>query len=272
MHEKLKTKNYIIICDESNKQGSHYSYFFGGAIIEEKNYELITSILNSEKQKLALHEMKRIKITPKNYNDYKTILKIFFIFIKSGIIKVRIMFSPNDQLIRLPKSEDESYSKLYYTFIKNAFSLFYVNFDIKLRLIFDELPETKEKCNKFKAYLIKNLKLSNKLNNKIFIGRKFIEEVNSEKHPVLQCIDVIMGVIENHLNPKPSSKRNEAKEKVFQFVFEQIQNIHESFCLTETTPPIYSQKGFHDQYKHFVYKKKTPDLSTKLPCERIAIR
>ena len=130
--------------------------------------------------------------------------------------------------------------------------------------MFDELPDKKDVNNKFKAYICTNFKhLITK--NKIKTGWYFIEEVDSKKHPVLQCVDVITGVIESELNHKPSeplSKRGKAKHKVFEYIFAQILEIHENFVLTETTYPIYSPKGFYDRYKHFVYKKKTPDAST----------
>ena len=130
--------------------------------------------------------------------------------------------------------------------------------------MFDELPDNKKTNSKFKAYLIRNLKSANKINNKIYTGRRFVEEVDSKKHPVLQCIDVITGVIESHLNNDgTTSKRQQAREKVYNFILEQVAEIHENFVVTETTSPIYSVNGFYDKYKHFVYKKKkVPGVST----------
>lgn len=261
---KFKQKKLIIICDESVKKGKKYSYFYGGAMVEESYYQQLSTYLNIAKAHFGLHEMKRIKISNANYQDYISVLGLFFEFVKSGKIKVRVMFSPNSQLMELPKALDETYFKFYYTFIKNAFSLFYSYSDITLRLIFDELPDKKEVNSDFKDRLIHNLDGINSPTGKVRLEPSSVQEVDSKAHPILQCIDVITGVIENELNrgDESTSKRNIAKRKVFNFILSQISEIHENFVLTETTRPIFSVRGFKDLYKHFVYKKKVPDVST----------
>ncbi len=265
-NKKSRRHNVIIVCDESVQKGvRNYSYFYGGALVEEEEYQYISSLLNLTKASVGLHEMKRTKITEKNYQDYIFVLQLFFTFVKSGKVKMRVMFSPNNQLLVLPKSENSSYFKFYYTFIRNAFSLFYTNFNIRLRLLFDELPDSTVENDRFKTALRRHMGRPNKFGNIVYTKKRFIEEVDSKNHPILQCVDVVTGVIESELNMESGvemSKRLKAKLKVFEFISNQIQDIHENFVMTETTYPIFAQKGFNDPYKHFVYKRKAPDTST----------
>ena len=212
--------------------------------------------------------IKRTKITEQNYKYYIEILDLFFTFIKSGKIKCRIMFSPNDQLLINQQYDDNTFTKFYYTFIINAFSIFYANKNINLRLIFDDLPETKSKCHTFKKALITKIKTNKKPNaNKVFINKNKIEEVDSKKHPILQCVDVITGCIDFYLNDRNSnSKRAKAKLKVCENIINHIKEIKRNFNLTKTTGTIYSHNGWKSVYKHFVYEKKiknkTPNTST----------
>ncbi len=257
------TDKYIIVADESTKKGKNYSYFYGGAILLEAEYEFISSVIEDFKSKLGLNEIKRTKITEKNYKDYIKVLKFFFAFVKSGYIKIRIMFSPNNQLMNIPKKENVTFTKFYFAFIFNAFSIFYANRNIRLRLIFDDLPETKSQCEEFKKCIKAKAKFNQKLNsNKVYINKQQIEEVDSKKHPILQCVDVITGTIDYYLNtPKEeliASKRAKARNEILKFILTQIQGMHENFIITETTSPIYSHKGWLDRYKHFVYKQKSP--------------
>ena len=50
-------------------------------------------------------------------------------------------------------------------------------------------------------------------------------------------------------------------KKIEKFIFE----IHPDFIFDESTKPLYSNKGWQDKYKHFVYKKsknKVPIIPT----------
>lgn len=251
-------ERYVIVCDESTRKGNKYSYFFGGALLKESSYAKISEVLSLYSNAKLPGEVKRTKITLNNCKNYIELLDLFFTYIQSGQIKARIMFSPNKSLERIPKTENETYSKFYYLFIRHAFSIFYIQQDISLRLIFDELPETLAARRKFKYYLEKNLNSIHK-DNKVVIAAKDIEEVNSEKHPILQCVDVLTGLVDFALNCTPSdrqTKRGAAKWELWKFILKKIEEIHPDFSIIETTNPLYSKKGWLDPYKHFIYKKK----------------
>ena len=276
---RKQRRKFVIVCDESRKKGPTYSYFFGGAMLLENKYEYITSILDDYKSKLGLHELKRTKITDKNYKDYIKVLELFFTFVRSGYIKIRIMFSPNDELLILPNAQNETYSKFYNIFIVNAFNIYYASEDIQLRLIFDDLPETKSQCTKFKQYLMQSINhIPTKPNTtRAFVKKESIEEVDSKKHTILQCIDVIVGLTDFILNTTPKeileSKRAKARHEVWKKIFEFILEIDSKFNIKETTRPVFSHKAWQNKYSHFVYHKKiVPNISTNRPRERVALR
>lgn len=257
---KNTEERYILICDESTRKGKLYSYFFGGALVNEREYEKINQLFQMYIKERNLGEAKRTKITANNYKLYIDLMDLFFTYIKAGKIKARIMLANNTELERIPSSLDETYCKFYYLFIRYAFSLFYARNDIHLRLALDDLPETKESCKNLKDHLVNNLQRVNFVGcNKVILNAKDIEEVDSKKHAILQCIDVVTGIIDFALNSTSEdrkSKRGQAKWQVWKFVETKIYEIHPTFVFDTTTWPISSHKGWLDVYKHFAYTKK----------------
>lgn len=265
--------NYIIVCDESTKKGLNYSYFYGGSIVDEQKYYTISDKLELFKSHIGLnHELKRINIDMLNANRYIEMLDFFFTFVKSGDIKVRIMFSSNDNLDKIPKIQNETFMKFYYLFIRHAFALPYAKEDVNLRLIFDALPEKADSREKFKSYLIRNLTHIHDMDikNSIDIRRDLIEEVDSKKHIILQCTDVIVGLIDFCLNDihneqQTKSKRWYAKHKVLSVLLSYIEELHPNFEMCVTTPPLRGYNSWLDKYKHFIYKKSTIKNAPALP-------
>lgn len=258
----MKAKKYIIITDESKRHGENYSYFYGGCIIEEKNYENIDSELKAYKDYLGFNEIKREKITQYNIGEYKKIIDMFFRYIKSGDIKFRVMYSPNNQLNQYPHGQDELYSKFYYTFFKRGFSLLYAKQNINLKILMDELPESLKVRKKFKRHLITCfVKSSNQTRNKISLYNENIVEVDSKEHVILQCVDVITGVIEFFLNSteegKRGSKRAKAKIELFNHIYyNYILLLCENFDFNISTGYFNCYKAWTCPYKHLVFKQK----------------
>lgn len=266
-------EKYVIVCDESTKHGQNYSYFYGGCIINEQKYDAISEKLELFKSHIGLnHELKRVNIDPTNANRYIQMLDFFFTFVKSGDIRVRVMFSDNKNLEEKPQSIDETFTTFYYLFIRHAFALPYAREDIDLRLIFDALPEKTERRIKFKNYLISNLTHipNSDVKNDISLERDRIEEVDSKKHIILQCADVIVGLIDFCLNDKHNgqqtkSKRWFAKNSVLTVLLSYIEEMHPNFQLCVTTRPLRGFNAWNDKYKHFVFEKtknKAPTLPT----------
>ena len=86
-------KQYLIYADESYRKGKFFSNFYGGALIEYTCLEKISKKLNAKKEELGLfQEVKWTKVTEQYLDKYIALMDYFFEFVKSNIIKIRIMF------------------------------------------------------------------------------------------------------------------------------------------------------------------------------------
>lgn len=265
-------EKYVIVCDESEKFGKSYSFFYGGAIVKESDYDFINQDLELLRKKLVLKELKRTYIDSDNAHKYITVLERFFTFVSLGKIKVRVMFTDNSNLdkSKISNREDETFSKFYYLFIRYAFSLFYSNKTIDLRLIFDELPDKKSVNNNFKEHLVNNLTNTQVIGNKsrILLSMERIEEVDSKKHVILQCCDVIVGLMDYYLNSYVSDNVSGKKEKgriiVLRYILENIEKfMGKNFDRTSTTYGVLSNRGWQYPYAHFLYKPKVKKIKKK---------
>lgn len=243
---------YIIYCDESNSNGPKFSDFFGGCIVNSKDWRLVTDALETKKKELNLFgELKWTKVTAQYLERYIDIIDLFFDFIQSGKIKVRIMFRNNaDQPSSFAvRRSDDKYFKLYYQFLKHSFGLKNIpamEEDIFVRIYLDQLPDTHEKCEAFKEY-IRGLPASwnaGRTRGKIRIRKDDVADVCSHDHVLLQCTDIVLGAMYFRLNElhldKPigsrrRGKRTIAKEKLYKHINRRICEILPNFNIGIST-------------------------------------
>ena len=119
-----------------------------GALVKVSDVQSIEKVLNDKKEELNLKgEIKWTKVTGNYLEKYIEMINLFFSFIKSGKIKVRIMFAQNayvsDGLTK--EHTDNEYNILYYFFLKGAFGLKYSNdtpfkHKVNFSLYLDDLP------------------------------------------------------------------------------------------------------------------------------------
>lgn len=246
----MREKEYIIFCDESEKEGKYYSNFYGGLLVGASQYERITQRLNAIKQELNLFgEVKWEKVTERYLPKYETLMRHFFEEVVSGNVKVRIMFRQNafKPSGLTPKQLEMQYFLLYYQFIKHAFGLEFIapNEDgTNLRLYFDQFPESKENVERFKGYLLA-LQQSKKLRaSKVVLRKENVAEIRSHDHILLQCLDVVLGAMAFRLNDKHKTKlvgkqtrgkRTKAKETLYKMLLDEIRKIHPKFNIGVTT-------------------------------------
>ena len=239
---------YRIYADESVSNGKYFSNFYGGALIRTTDIPEIEKALDDKKKELNLNgEIKWTKVTENYLEKYIEIINLFFSFIKAGKIKVRIMFAQNayvsDGLTK--KQTDNEYSILYYYFLKDAFGIKYSNstpFKTKVNfsLYLDDLPCAKEQKEIFKKSLFRN-NFGFKQNNVEIT--EFIE-IDSKKHVIQQCMDIILGSMNFKLNDFDKikdettgrrSKRTRAKEKLYKIINKNIREIRKNFNVGITT-------------------------------------
>lgn len=268
--------DYILYCDESEIEGRFFSNFYGGALIDGKHLDKVNAELNNKKLALNLHgEIKWQKVTSNYLQKYKEIIDFFFDYVKKNTIKIRIMFSQNCRVpINLThEQKDNSYFKLYYQFIKHAFGFQYCNDcgdTIYLKPYFDMLPDTKEKCDIFKEYILKlqQSDLFKKAN--IAIRKEDITEVISHNHVILQCMDIILGSIFFRLNdlhlekPEGSWKRGKrtiAKEQLYKHILKHIREINPGFNIgTSTGTAGRPENRWFHPYRHWLFEPKQYEM------------
>jgi Protein of unknown function (DUF3800) len=268
---------YIIYCDESDEKGTHFSNFYGGALVRSDDLQQAVDALRSSKTAQNLHkEVKWTRITEHYENKYKALLDVFFDLIKSGKIKVRIMFTQNTVVpMGLTKRHvDEKYFILYYQFLKHAFGL---NFSpvmtggVSVRIYPDQIPDTREKVQQFRGYLSALERTPEFRQRRISIKPDNIADVDSKCHEVLQCLDIVLGAMNFRLNDKHKEKtsrggtrrgsRTKAKERVYRHILSRIQDIYPRFNIGRSTAQPQADSRWVHPYRHWLFT----------PTERIVI-
>lgn len=261
---------YIIYCDESISNGRYFSDFYGGALVHSRDYIAIVKRLNEKKTELNLNnEIKWTKVTENYLDKYRTMMSVFFEFIREDKVKIRVMFRQNAMVpANLSKEQqDKGFHLLYYQFIKHAFGLAYSENpeDVYLRLYFDKLPDTKIKNEQFLNYIYGLQSLSDFRRANLKIRREDITEVNSHDHVILQCMDIILGSMAFRLNDhhkdkplgkKQRGKRTIAKEKLYKFILSEINTFYPGFNIGTTTSKSPREKIWTLPYRHWCFKPK----------------
>lgn len=262
-------KEYTLYCDESDRRGKFFSNFYGGLIVGSNDIEFLEKEFNRVKTENNLHKEIKWQKVSKNYlKKYMIAMDHYFDLMGRNKFKTRIMFTQNANVPTnlTPDDHAEGYFKLYYQFIKHAFGfsrLTNSGTPIQLRLYFDKLPDTKEKREKFKGYLLGLNQSSVFKQAKLIIKRENIAELVSHDHSILQYLDVNLGAMSFRLNDKhkekPASssrrgKRTIAKEALYKHILSHIRSAHPNFNIGITS----GINGNHDRhwtddYRHWKF-------------------
>lgn len=239
--------------------------FMDGALVKVLDIQKIEKELNNKKDELNLKgEIKWSKVTSNYLDKYIEMINLFFSFIKTGKIKVRIMFAQNAHVSDgLTKEQtDNEYSILYYYFLKDAFGMKYSNptpykTKVNFSLYLDDLPCSKEQKEIFKKSLFRNNVGFQQNNIEI---TEFIE-IDSKKHVIQQCMDIILGSMNFKLNDFDKikddetgkrSKRTIAKEKLYKEINKNIREIRKNFNVGITTGINGDQSNYwKHSYRHW---------------------
>lgn len=257
---------YFTYCDESLSRGQLFSHFYGGVLVRSSDYDMIREALDSKKHELnLLGEIKWTKVSLNYLNKYKEMMELYFHFIKQGKLKIRIMFQATNQLMRT-HSDAMQYHLLYYQFIKHAFGLAYkdeyVDEDVNLRLFFDEIPDTREQNDDFKAHLYYIQELQQFKKARIKIRHDDISEIDSHKHVVQQCMDIILGAMAFRMNNMhlvtseggmAPGRKTLAKERLFNHILDLIRDVDEVevFEIDKSTLPDTAKERWRMPYRHW---------------------
>lgn len=275
-------REYIIFCDESDKDGAYYSNFYGGLIVGGCRYEKVTNRLNALKSQLNVKgEVKWQKVAEAYLPKYQRIISAFFDEVAAGRVRVRIMFHQNARKAvgLTPEQIGGRYYLLYYQFIKHAFGLQYMpraddGLATYLRLYFDQFPDTGEQVELFKGY-IHALQMSLPFRKAgLSIRREDIAEVRSHDHVLLQCLDVVLGAMTFRLNNKHREKppgqrcrgaRTRAKERLYKDILQHIRRLRPGFNIGITTGHDQGgQSRWLDPYRHWAFQPADADFDKNL--------
>lgn len=268
------TKEYLIYCDESEQHGNYFSNFYGGVLVRSDDLDEIIHLLENKKTELHLHqEVKWQRVTENYLSKYQELMDKFFDLVEQDLIKTRIMFTQNIYIVDgldLYHRENK-YFLLYYQFIKHAFGLRYAP-PAATRIYFDKLPDTKEKVEQFKDYIkgLENYPQFRRAGIKII--REDVVEVDSSRHVLLQCTDIILGAIQFKLNnknlekPKGHARRGRrtiAKESLYKYINMRIRKIIPNFNIGIST----GLKGERENsweypYRHWLFVPEVARVDT----------
>ena len=135
----------------------------------------------------------------------------------------------------------------------------------KIKLFFDEIPDTQSQNDEFKAHLNYLQELSLFHNAKIVLKPWVISEIDSHKHPIHQCMDIVLGAMAFHMNKMhlaasdggsgAPGKKTLAKEELFQHILRLIKeaNGDHGFDIYENTQPETGRGRWRVPYRHWKF-------------------
>ena len=265
----MTDKEYIIFCDESVGKGRYYSNFYGGLLVGSSQYQRLTDQFNALKAELNLHgEVKWSRVSEAYLGKYQALVAALFDELRSGNLKLRIMFRQNAQVaLGLTDEQIEgSYFRLYYQFIKHTFGLQHRDpgdGPASLRLYFDDFPATREAVLQFKGYIHALGRSPEFEKASIFLKLEDITEVRSHDHVLMQLLDIVLGAMafrlnDLHLEKPPGSrtrgKKTRAKEKLYKAIRQEIHTLYPRLNIgTSTSWQGDPANRWHHPYRHWLF-------------------
>ncbi|MBV62833.1 MAG: hypothetical protein CMH65_16230 [Nevskiales bacterium] len=261
----------VIYCDESDASGARFSNFYGGLLVRSRDLAEVRAAVAAKKAELNLHgEIKWQKVTKNYLPKYIAMADTIFDLAADDRIKLRIMFTQN--LFRptglTTEQREQSFFLLYYQFIKHAFGLPWADLGgeaTRLRINFDQLPDTREKCELFKDHIAGLNRNPQFRRAGIQVARDQIAEIDSKRHDLLQCVDIVLGAMQFRLNNKHKVKpagqwkrgsRTIAKEKLYKHINQRIQALTPwQFNIgVSTGSPNGPEDRWRHAYRHWLFK------------------
>ncbi len=266
------TRELILYCDESDVSGKHFSTFYGGALVESQHLADVIARLQGCKDRENLGaEVKWQKITEQYQSKYLSFVDETFDLMAEGKLKVRVMFTQNYFSISRPSTEqrEQGFFRLYYQFVKHAFGLPHAGRPPErtgIRVYFDKLPDTHEKCAAFKGFVLGLNKNPQFVKSNIQVLPDQIAEIDSKEHVILQALDVLLGAVQFRLNDKHKEKpdgasrrgkRTVAKEKVYKHILGRVKQLYGGKAFNigiSTGTPLGVEQRWMDPYRHWLFR------------------
>ena len=262
-------RELLIYCDESDQSGRKYSNFYGGLLVESMHLVEVERRITAVRELHGLRsELKWQKISEAYADKYIAVMNELFNLAGEGRLKLRVMFTQNSRTPARLTADDREHGffKLYYQFIKWGFGLQHAGIAgeaTRLRLHFDQLPDTREKASAFKGFLVALERNREFRAAGLKLGLSDIAEVDSKAHPLLQCADIVLGAIQFRLNDKHlekpegsrvRGKRTIAKERVYKHINSRIRLLRPRFNIgVNTSDDGDVRNRWRHPYRHWLF-------------------
>ncbi len=242
-------RELVIYCDESVGRGEYFSNFYGGILVESSDLAAVISNLQNKKDTLGLTgELKWQGVTPSVGPRYRDMMDALFDELEAGRAKIRIMFTQNQHVPVLTREQRETrYHRLYFQLVKHAFGLQYAGRpgeQTNIRILLDKMPATAEQVAVFRSCLAALSRRPEFRRARVVIREDQIAEIDSKKHILSQCLDVVLGAMAFRLNDRhkvkpPGSrirgKRTREKEQVYRHIRARIAVLYPRFNIGTST-------------------------------------
>lgn len=256
--------------DESDKEGTYYSNFYGGILIKSVNVDKVLRMSQTKISEVGLdnEEIKWQKVNKFTFEKYKILIDFIFDLLENDLAKIRIFFR-NNQFVPQGLTKEQKrkeYPLLYYQFIKHGFGLQYSNpnaEETNIKLLLDDMPLKGDDAKEFKRYLF-GLNLDDSFKKAhLHIKMEDICEVDSKKHLPLQFMDLILGAMCFRLNDKHKIKdaitgkrgtRTKLKEDLYKYINNRIRKLHPGFNIGVNTRTKELSDRWELPYSHWSFK------------------
>ena len=216
--------------------------------------EMIVAALDDLARQLGIPgEIKWRKVRPFNADRVQRVMDLFFDIIETGRAKLRVMWLPH-ALNAVPTDEyhvDHGYYILYYFFVIGSFAL--ANHDegdeVLIEFYPDTLPDEPIKKRRFINYVMGAHRTARYGNRSPFRVVR-VADVDSKKHILLQCSDVVIGALAFLANGYDTAVQDDGtmangtvvRAAFARHIVERISRIHvaqcgSSYSMTESTWP-----------------------------------
>ena len=211
---------YTVYADEAWTHDPELRFwrFYGGAMLRSSERDRIEAELLTLKTQRGLHgEIKWSLTTPARAERFGAIVERFLDYVDAGDVTLRYMWL--DQLRQDPDAltawhREYGFYILYYYFVVFGFGLPWHDQRDTVAVEFfpDALPNEPVKLREFQQFL-----------HRCHIARRFrqrssfrfinVTAVESEKHIILQCVDLIIGAVGYKLNKKYKAKTGHRRSR-----------------------------------------------------------
>lgn len=271
---------YYIWTDESDSYGKYYANFYGGILIQSKDYEEVLNRLQAVVESVGLsgEEIKWQKVNAYTEERYMKIIDELFEILGEGKAKIRIFFRHRrHEAVGLANEQRrKEYQMLYYQFIKHAFGLKYSNptgVPVRLRLFLDDMPLKKFDRQEF-LDAIYNLNTTVGFTTaNIRIAEGDVAEVNSKTHLPLQVMDLVLGSMCFRLNDKhlikdidgKRARRTIIKERLYKYIRAKICKLHPGFNVGTNTGITKLSDRWEQPYRHWSFVPNNSVVNEDVP-------